>query len=228
MKKVVVFGTGGLGQLASVYLSKDSPYEVSAFTAHERYIKDRNLLGLDVVPFENIESSHPPGSHSLFVAVGYVNANTVRAEIYATARRKGYELISYVSSKAIHWGEFDLGDNCFVLEGAVINPFARIGNNVVITPGVLVSHHCSIGDHSFLGPHAVINGYTNIGAYSLVGSNATVTDGITIGARCIISAGSVVNKNTEPDSVWYSEPARKISTNSKELGALVMSPFFRD
>ena len=38
----------------------------------------------------------------MFVAVSYSAVNKVRADKYAEAKQKGYELISYVNSKADH------------------------------------------------------------------------------------------------------------------------------
>lgn len=228
MKQVIIFGTGGLGRLARVYFSKDSPYDVAAFTVHEEYLTEKRILGLEVIPFEKIETTHPPENYAMFVAIGYMKANRLRAEIYESCKKKKYDLISYISSKSVYWGELDIGDNCFILENAIINPFVTIGNNVVITPGALVSHHCKIGDHCFLGPYAVINGSTSIGDYSLIGSNTTIADGINVGSGCIIAAGSIINKDTEPNSVYFSESAKRASSTSDELINYMKSPFFRD
>ena len=49
MKQVVIFGTGDFAQVAYVYLSKDSPHRVAAFTVHEKYIAERTLLGLESI-----------------------------------------------------------------------------------------------------------------------------------------------------------------------------------
>ena len=69
MKRVLVFGTSYLGRLVYVYLSKDSPYEVAAFTLNEAYIAGKEFMGLDVIPFETIEEVYPPDQYSMFVAV---------------------------------------------------------------------------------------------------------------------------------------------------------------
>ena len=49
----------------------------------------------------------------------------------------GYELISYVSSKAIVWPSAEIGDNCLIMEGNIIQPYARVGNDVVMWSGAL-------------------------------------------------------------------------------------------
>src|SRR5207248_4134093 len=97
MKQVVIFGTGDFAQVAYVYLSKDSPRRVAAFTVHEKYIAERTLLGLDVVPFEQLETRYPPSSYAMFVAVGFSKLNRIRTELYGLCKRRGYELITYIN-----------------------------------------------------------------------------------------------------------------------------------
>jgi len=46
--------------------------------------------------------------------------------------KPGYQLISYVSSRASNIGQVTIGDNCFVLEFAVIQPCSKVGNDVFI------------------------------------------------------------------------------------------------
>lgn len=43
-----------------------------------------------------------------------------------------------------------------------------------------------------------------------VGANATILPGVTIGPNSIVGAGSLVNKDVEPDSVYAGVPARRI------------------
>ncbi len=82
MKKVVIFGGGDQARTAFVYLSKDSPYEVAAFTAHERYLNEEKLLGLNIVPFERLEEFYPPDHFAMFIAMGYAQVNRDRANAY--------------------------------------------------------------------------------------------------------------------------------------------------
>jgi sugar O-acyltransferase (sialic acid O-acetyltransferase NeuD family) len=178
MKKVVIFGIGDLGQLACIYLRKDSPHEVAAFTVNQQFLPAGKVLDCDVVPFETIEQTHPASDYRMFVAVGYKRMNRARQEIYDACKAKGYELISYVNSRACCMGT--LGDNCFVFEQNVIQPFVKIGNNVILWSGNHVGHHAQIDDHCFIASHAVISGHVHIGAHSFVGVNATFKDGVKV------------------------------------------------
>jgi sugar O-acyltransferase (sialic acid O-acetyltransferase NeuD family) len=199
---VVLFGVGDFAQVACEYLRQDSPHEVVAFTVNERYIEEPELLGLPVVPYEQLEERHPPSECAMFVAVGFSGVNATRRDLYEECKGKGYELISYVSSKALHLGEVELGDNCFVFEANVIQPFVRIGSNVIIWSGNHIGHHSRIGDHCFIASHAVISGNVTIGEETFVGVNATFRDGVTVAPRCLIGAGALIMKDTEEGGVY--------------------------
>ena len=57
--KLVVFGAGGIGELAHYYFTNDSRYEVVGFTADGDRITDATFNGLPVVPFETVERDYP-------------------------------------------------------------------------------------------------------------------------------------------------------------------------
>jgi sugar O-acyltransferase (sialic acid O-acetyltransferase NeuD family) len=217
MKQVVIFGTTDFAQVAYVYLTEDSPYRVAAFTVHERYIAEPRLFGLDIVPFEEIERRFPPDDHAMFVAIGFKRLNRVRAEMYQACKGKGYSLISYVSSKAVHSGRYEVGENTFIFESNVIQPFVRIGNNVIIWCGNHIGHHVTIGDHCFIASHAVIPGHVTIGENCFVGVNATIRDGVTIAPNCIIGAGAVVLKDTKEGEVYRAVATEPAPYRSDEL-----------
>jgi sugar O-acyltransferase (sialic acid O-acetyltransferase NeuD family) len=202
---VVLFGIGDFAQVALEYLRRDSPHDVVAFTVHERYIESRELLGVPVVPFECLEETHPPSQCAMFVAVGFSRVNRTRRDLYDECKGKGYELISYVNSKAIHWGDLEYGANCFVFEANVIQPYVRLGNDVILWSGNHIGHHARIGDHCFIASHVVISGGVTIGEETFVGVNATFRDGVTVGPRNVIGAGALIMKDTEEGSV-YSVP----------------------
>ena len=209
-KRLVLFGTSDFAQLACLYFTEDSPWEVAAFTAHERYIVTTRVLDRDIVPFERLEATHPPDEYAVFVAIGFKGLNRVRTAIYQECKQRGYELVTYISSRATHLGHTRIGDNCFIFENNVIQPFVTIGNNVIVWSGNHIGHHSTIGDHCFIASHAVISGHVTIGESCFVGVNATFRDGVTVGPRCLIGAVALIVKDTVPKSVYpgpRTEPA---------------------
>jgi sugar O-acyltransferase (sialic acid O-acetyltransferase NeuD family) len=202
MKDVVIFGTGDFAQVARVCLDRDSDRRVAAFTADSDYIADGELDGLPVVPFENLTETHPPSTHDMLVAIGFSRVNRARAAAYDRCKAQGYGLISYVSSHATVVGELELGDNCFVFEDNVLQPFVRLGNDVILWSGNHIGHHARIGDHTFIASHAVISGRVTIGERCFVGVNATFRDGITVADDCVIGAGALIMSDTIAGGVY--------------------------
>jgi sugar O-acyltransferase (sialic acid O-acetyltransferase NeuD family) len=217
MSKIVIFGTGSFAQLVHFYLTHDSGHEVVAFTVHESHMKQKELLGLPVVPFESLEREYPVDSFNMYVAVGYKKLNRVRASIYGDAKRRGYELVSYVSSRCTHWGDTKIGDNCFIFEDNTIQPFVTIGNDVVMWSGNHIGHHSTIGDHSFISSHVVISGHVKVGPYCFLGVNATVRDSISIGEACVVGAGALIMKSTKEREVYPARGTRPHVRRSDEL-----------
>ena len=220
MKQIVIFGTGAIAEVIYKYLINDSTYEVAAFSAHERFIKEKKLFQLPIIAFEEIQKMYPPDKFGMFVAVGYANVNQLRASIYNEAKAKGYKLISYVNSKAIYWSDVEIGDNCFIFEDNVIQPFVEIGNNVIIWSGNHIGHHASIGDHCFISSHVVISGHVHIEPYCFLGVNSTLINGLKIAQKCVVGAGTLLIKDTQESGVYVGSPARLINTDSSTLARL--------
>jgi sugar O-acyltransferase (sialic acid O-acetyltransferase NeuD family) len=213
-RPVVIFGTGDFARVAETYLRLDSDFDVVAFTADGEYIDTQQLNGLPVVPFERLADIHPPSAYAMFVGIGFRRVNKARAEVYERCKDRGYELISYVNSRATHWGELAVGDNCFVFEENVIQPNVTLGNDVILWSGNHIGHDSRIGDHCFISSHVVISGNVTIGPYCFVGVNATFRDGVTVAQECVIGAGALIMRNTEEGSVYSvrgTEPSAKKS-----------------
>jgi len=205
--KVVLFGSEKMAQLCRFFFTEDSPYEVVAFTVDGEYADKEELWGLPLVSFEEIEKKYPPGKYKMFIAVGYKKLNSLRAKKYEEAKEKGYDLVSYVSSKGNLWSKGKIGDNCFISENHVIYPWTEIGNNVIIRSSVYIAHDVTIKDHCWISPRSTINGSVTIEPYSFIGAGATIRDGVTVGRECIIGAGSVILNDTKEKGVYIQKPA---------------------
>lgn len=202
MRKVVIFGTGDIGQLAHYYLTHDSPYEIAAFCADGAFIQTPGFLGLPLIPFEEVTNRYPPDEFDMFVALSYSKLNETRARKYQEAKDKGYSLISYVCSRSVLWDDLSVGDNCFIFENQTIQPFVKIGNNVTLWSGNHIGHHSTIGDHCFLTSHVVVSGHVEIGAQCFLGVNSTLRDGIKLAPRTVVGAGATVVKDTMEGGVY--------------------------
>ena len=217
MKPVVIFGTGDIAELAHFYLANDSGFRVEAFTVDGEYLSSSEFCSLPAVPFEEVERVYPPGQFDMFVALSYAKMNSVRAAKCREAKKKGYRLISYISSKATVWPGFSAGENCFILEDNTIQPFARIGNNVTLWSGNHIGHHSEIGDNTFIASHVVISGGVKIGENCFIGVNATIRDHVTIAKNCVVGAGALILQDTQENGVYTATAAELSKVPSTRL-----------
>jgi sugar O-acyltransferase (sialic acid O-acetyltransferase NeuD family) len=206
MAKIGIYGTGVIAEIAHFYFKNDTKHQVVFFTNAKDFITESLFQGLPVVPFETIEKKYPAKEYLLFIALGYKNRNKIRTQRYLEAKQKGYKLATYISSKATYYGT-PVGDNCFILENNVIQPFVSIGNNVTLWSGNHIGHHSKIMDNCFISSHVVISGNCIIKEGCFLGVNSTLRDNITIGERTIVGAGAAVMKDCPDFSLVTPAPS---------------------
>jgi sugar O-acyltransferase (sialic acid O-acetyltransferase NeuD family) len=218
MARVIIFGIQDFASLAHYYLKHDTEHEVVAFTVTRDFLPEiREFEGLPIVPFEELETIYPPIDHQFFCPMSHRRMNRLREAIYLQTRRKGYQAISYVSSRATLFPGTSIGDNCFVLEDNTIQPFTTIGSNVVVWSGNHIGHHSVIQDHVMVTSHVVLSGRCVVERYCFLGVNATIRDGLRLAEGSLIGMGACVVRDTEPWGVYTGNPARKRDISSQEL-----------
>ena len=194
MKKLVIYGTGLVAEVAAFYFNADTDYQVSAFTNAGEFISQKQFIDIPLIPFEDLEKSHSPAEYDIFIALGYTKTNQIRQARYNEARQKGYTCATYISPRAAYY-QTPVGDNCFILEQNVIQPFVRIGNNVILWSGNHIGHHSTIRDHCFISSHVVVSGNCDIGENCFLGVNATLRDNIRLERFVVVGSGAIVMKD---------------------------------
>ena len=218
MAKLVIVGDGETAELAYEYFTHDSAHEVVAFSVEREYATKEELFGLPIVPFEEVEQLFPAAEYSAFVAISYTKLNRVRTRLYQETKRKGYEIVSYVSSKAFVWHNVEIGENCFILENNVLQYAVRVSNNVVMWSGNHVGHQTVIRQNAFVSSHVVISGYCDVGENCFLGVNSCIANNVKIAQDCLIGMGAVINKDTEERKVYVGNPSRAIKDSFEVYG----------
>ena len=134
-----------------------------------------------------------------------------------------------MKKSVLNFGE--IGNNCIIRNGIQY----RYGQNIYLRDNILINYSCLfldseiilIDENVSLGPGVHIytinhkkdyGGLTStkspvyIGKNVWVGGNSTILPGISIGENSVIGAGSVVNKNVEPNSLYVGVPAKRIKS----------------
>ena len=217
MKPVVLFGAGKIAEVVLYFLRHHSERSVVSCALDQMYIKHQTWCDLPVVAFESLERAYPPEDYDVFIAVGYQELNDFRARKCEQARAKGYTLMSYVDPEVHLPLDCEFGDNCFIMQGSVVQPCVKVGDNVFIWGGALVGHHSVIGDNCWLTSRCNIAGNVVIGDNSFLAMNSSITNGVNVGKRCFIGANALVNKCTDDAQVYLSQPSGLYRLDSNQF-----------
>jgi sugar O-acyltransferase (sialic acid O-acetyltransferase NeuD family) len=216
-KPVVIFGLSDFASLAWHVLTHDTPLAVTAFTVDGSYLHGDRFHDLPVVGFEEVQDRFPPGEHQMLVPLGGRGANGLRRDRYLQAKAKGYEFVTYISSRALVAPGVKIGENSMIFEGAAVQAMASIGANCIVRTLANISHHVRLGDHGFVAASAVVGGGATIEERCFLGLGSVVRDGVTLAERCLVGAGAVVTRDTEPNGVYTGVPAKRGPRLADEL-----------
>ena len=112
----------------------------------------------------------------------------------------------------------EIGNNCVIMMGAIINIGAVIGERTMIDMNTVIGGRAMIGKDCHIGAGSVIAGVIEpphalpviIGDNVVMGANAVVLEGVKIGNGCVIAAGSVVISDVPDNSVVAGVPGKII------------------
>lgn len=200
MQKIVIFGNTMIAKLAHYYFTRDKIYNVVAFTVDSAYVDSSSYMNLPLIPFEEVTKHYPSEEYGMFVAIGPNSMNALREKKFFEAKAKGYKLATHISSKAVC--ESQLGENCFVADGAIINPFAQIGNNNFFWEQCYISCDSVIADHCYFSPHSTVGTFCRIEKNCIVGTSASIKTRMNLAPFSLIGSCSFISKDTEEYGVY--------------------------
>lgn len=142
--------------------------------------------------------------HMAFIYSGLPKMDR-RAELLSYYKEIGAHFATIISPHAIVTQNSRIGIGSAIMTGAIINR-AQVGENCVINSGAIIEHDCEIGDNTFVGPGAVIGGFTNIGRNCFIGLGAKIANGITIADNITVAMGAIVNKDLIEPGLYHGYP----------------------
>ena len=209
---LILYGDSNYAELVKYYFESDSDYRVVAFCVDRAYKTKDEFCGLPVVAFEEIETIYSPKTHHLFAAIGYKSMR-VRQALFEKANATAFTLASYVSPKAITDESNQIGRNCMILPGAILEPFVTIESNCFINTGSTICHHSKIKAHCFLAARSLVGGYCEVGENSFLGFQSTVIQQRVLARETLVAANSLLMENSEACTMYAGSPARAIKSH---------------
>lgn len=209
-RKLFIFGNSDCASWVKEYFEERSDWEVVGFVVDKQYIDSDYFCGLPIIEADKCTDVYPPGKYSAFVAIGYKDMNRIRKEKMDWLREKGYLLASYIDPSCQFLSTVAIGENCFIMENAVMQPRVHIEDGVFIGSGVCVSHDTNIKESSYIAVGSVLASYVTVGNNCFVGANATINNGIVIADYTLIGAGAYVTKSTTKYGVYLAEHSKNV------------------
>ena len=196
-----------MADLARYYFDHDSEHEVVAMAdTHPSAM----MSDLPYVAIAELMASYPPTEHALFIAPSDSDPrDDSRLETYVWAVANGYELVSYVSSRAAVAPGVQPGRNGFILERAHVQPWVTVGDDVTILAGSHVGHETAIGDHVFIADRCVVSGNVSVGSGSYIGPNSAIRNSIELGEGSWIGPGVTLRRSTVAGTAYGAEPTQR-------------------
>ena len=199
-KKLIIVGTSLYSDIAEYYFSNYTNYEIVGFSESIDVFNKKEKNDKSIYILEELDKFFNPNEVFIFNSIGYKKHNKIRELRYNQLKKKKFRFASYISDKATILSN-QIGENCFILENNVIQPYVIIGNNTFLWSGNHIGHHSKIGENVFISSHVVVSGNCEIGNNSFLGVNSTISDGIKIGSYCVVGANTLIDKSLENNSV---------------------------
>ena len=201
--------------MVSLLFSRDSEYEVIAFTVDKKHLRTDYFLNKKVVDFDNIESLYPPSEYIMFIAIGPSKMNINREAKYYEAKKKGYKLASYISPYAIC--DSPIGENTVVADYAIIHPYVKIGNNNGFWEQCFIANDTVIGNNCWFSPKSTVSTFAEVEDNSILGTGSIIKTSIKIAKKTLVGAASYISANTKENGVYGEKSTQHYGCISEKI-----------
>ena len=213
MKKLIIYGIGSFAEYVAYAFENDSEYKVVGFCIEKKLLEKAEFSELPLVAFENIAEIFSPEEHSIFIAVG---DNIIRERFLTLTKAMNYPIATFISSQCSKWENLIIGDNCFVDEGCIIQPFVKILNNCILFAAE-IGHHSIIQSNTLISG-AITGGNVTIGEFCNIGLKSAIKQNLTIGKHAVIGMGCIIEANVRDREVYSHKGTKKRNITSDQLG----------
>lgn len=215
MRNLVIFGDTHFSERLYKYIEFEKVDHVVAFTQEKEFIRSDDLLGVPVIPFEDLDKKISV-DFSIIIGIGYSKMNSLREYVYQLCKKKKYKIASYISTSAIVYTFAEnLGEGTLVFPGTLIGPDCKLGTCNIIASSCVLSHDITFGNFNFISANVVFGGFAKVENNCFIGLNATIRDGISIADKTMIGSASNVLKTIDKiGCVLAGNPARYLENKS--------------
>jgi sugar O-acyltransferase (sialic acid O-acetyltransferase NeuD family) len=209
VKKLIIYGAGGLGREVKSMLSQCvESYQLIGFL-DDGVISGKAVEGIPVLGGVSWLATCPADTF-LILAIG--NPKTKRAVLDQIKPEWNISFANLQHQRAVVQSQdhITIGVGSILGAGCVLTTGISIGRHVLINLNATLGHDSSVGDCTSIMPNVSIAGQVMIGHSVMIGSGANIINQVSIGDGALIGAGSVVNHDIAAGTTAAGVPARSI------------------
>ena len=202
--EILIIGAGGHSKVVLEALQLSKP-EVNLIVVDDDKSKVGQLI-FGRVPVVSLDKG--PQSHMLYhVAIG---DNRIRKKCSLEAQKEGKKPVTIFHPDASISVTSKISEGCFVAAKAVIAAESEIGKDCIINHGAVIDHDCKVAAYTHIAPNVTLGGGVIVGEECLVGAGATILPKIKIGNQVVIGAGAVITCDVLDNQIMVGVPGIQV------------------
>lgn len=191
-----IIGTNETAERVTQFIERYNLFNIIGYAVDRDFLTQSQFHDKPVWSIEELDTQVDKKQCQLFVALFWNHLNGDRRRLYERLKKEGWNFAKIISPLAAVRG--CVGDNCWIMDYAVMQEDSVIGDNVIVSDFCFVGDYTKIDDHVFLGARSTVMGSAYVGKQTFIGIGATVFDVVHVGNKCLIGA-CTVQKYDMPD-----------------------------
>lgn len=208
IKKIVIYGAGGLGREIYELIDEVNKYNILGFL-DDGIINNKVSVNIPILGgIEFLHNIEYPIGVVFAIADVYVKQNIYK-KILQINKGHYFPIViaknSYVSKRAM------------LSEGTIVGRYCSVSTSVQLGKLVFLNTKCDIGHDSIIGdfcslmPSVNVSGNVSVGQRTLIGVQSAILQGIKIGSDVTVGMGSKVMTDVPDNCTVMGYPAKIIA-----------------
>lgn len=211
MKKIVLFGAGGLGretaELIRLINAKNSYYDLIGFVVDNEYFTEETWVnGVPIIGSLDWLINH---KDDVYCSITVGDAKN-RVSIFEKLLKYGIRLETLISPDVYIPNTTSVGCGCIINVGCRISPNVSIEDGVFLNSDVTLGHDVVVHKCATIYSRTQVGGYAKIGEGSQIGSCCCLNPHSRVGDKAIVAPMSCVYGKVKAGIHVLGNPAKKI------------------